>query len=94
MHLFRLCEHTDLRPRIGRAKSLEDFKNAVKELRQRYEDKVNCDDGLKFLDGTEKSLTEMVNKIPNYFAKPYIRPEKRLPEYVGLESLAALVSDC
>jgi hypothetical protein len=78
-HFFSLADQTQIRDKFGLCGSIDDFRACVKEIRKIFEPQAREHrDGLKFLDGTEQSLIEQVQKMPAYFAKPYFRPPKRV----------------
>ncbi|KAI6242517.1 TRNA-dihydrouridine(16/17) synthase [NAD(P)(+)]-like [Aphelenchoides fujianensis] len=82
-HLFRICHYSllefpDLREKLGCSMKNEEFAAVVHELRRRCE-AAGVDaqrDGATYLDGTEAQLSDQVAKIPHFYAKPYIRPDK------------------
>lgn len=73
-----MVDNPEMRTRFGHASTIDDFRNCLKDIRATFEEQAkDNEDGLKFLDGTETSLMEQVQKMPAYFAKPYVRPPKR-----------------
>lgn len=78
---FRLSEFPDFRNTVGSAGgAIENFQKVIDELWAKFDGKTKGDDGMAFVSGDEGSLIETVDKIPNYFAKPYVRPAQRAAE--------------
>jgi vacuolar-type H+-ATPase subunit E/Vma4 len=75
--IFSLTDHPDCRPKIGYTSDIQEFQQIVDEIRQKYNEQIKDVDGMTFLDGTEETLIDMVDKIPSYYAKPYVRPSQR-----------------
>jgi len=73
---FSLTVCPEFRSIVGYSSTVEEFRAILSALRQRFEGQMTVENGIDFLDGTETTLAEKVNKIPNYFAKPYVRHAK------------------